>query len=283
MKKLSLIFISFIVSFTLTAQGPLDGYFKGRNVLDLAFSIGAQGASTYTGANGTFAASRTLFMGSLFAEYGLTDRIDIIATLPFITSQFQDAGLYIKAKMIDGRIAGRPFTLAPGIGFSTPASKYDPKSFNSIGQRASLLHGHLIAQSTLFGNFSLQAQGAYHYSLETVPSSVTVSSKLIYSKDSWYLDAWYEYQKGQGDVSYMGSIPYDSFREFFVDYNRIGGVIYKGLDKGWGVFVNASTILNGMNTFNTTTVMGGFVKKFDFAKREMERAMGNQKPRNKFN
>lgn len=268
MKKINLVGI-LIFSFSIQsslAQGPLDGYFKGKNILDVAVSLGAQGATTYTGANGKFDYGRTLFMGSIFAEYGITDRLDVVATLAFITEQFQDAGLYVKAKLIDANLGGRPFTLAPGIGFSTPVSNYNTEIKNAIGQRASLVHGHLIAQSALFGNFSLQVQGAYHYSIETVPSSYTFSSKLIYSKNSWYFDAWYEYQKGQGDKSLFGTIPYTSFREFFVDYNRIGGVIYRGLDKGWGVFVNASQILNGQNTFNTTAVMGGFVKKFDFGK-----------------
>ncbi len=282
LKTTSVIILLFITTI-ITAQGPLDGYFKGRKVLDLAVSGGVQTANMYFKADGPFNYSRTLPMASVFAELGITDRLDVIATLPFINDKLQDIGLYAKVKMIDARLFSRPLTIAPGIGFSAPVSNYNTEIKNAIGQRATQFHGHLIAQTTLFGNVSLQIQGTYHYALDPVPSSITASSKLIYSKNSWYLDCWYEYQQGQGEITFGGPIPYSSFREFTVDYNRIGGVIYKGLDNNWGIFVNASTILNGLDTFNTTTVMGGFVKKFNILEHQKKRYLeDSQVPRNKF-
>ena len=268
MTKSILAFFLVVLFFSnILSQGALDGYFKGKNILDLAVSAGFQTANSYTGAKGDLPFERTLPMASIFAEYGVNDKFDVILTLPYINNKFQDLGAYAKVKMLDKQIAGRNFTLASGLGFSTPASKYETEILNAIGQRATQFHGHLIAQSNLSSHFTFQVQGAYHYALDPVPSSITASGKLIFTHKKWYLDAWYEYQKGQGDISYQGTVPFTSFRQFFVDYQRVGGVVYKGLENNWGVFVNASTIFEGMNTFNTTTVMVGFVKKFDFSKK----------------
>ena len=124
MRNFALLSLSFLVAFTITAQGPLDGYFKGRKVLDIAVSGGVQTANMYYKADGPFDYSRTLPMASVFAELGITDRFDVIATLPFINDKLQDIGLYAKVKLIDARLFSRPLTIAPGIGFSTPVSNY---------------------------------------------------------------------------------------------------------------------------------------------------------------
>ncbi len=212
---LSFFFLAILAATSTFAQGPLDGYFKGKKILDLAVSAGFQTASTYTGAKGPFPYARTLPMASIFAEYGLNKRFDVIVTLPFISNKFQDIGAYAKIKMLDKQISGRTFTLASGLGFSAPTNNYNTEIKNAIGQRATQFHGHLIAQSNLSSNFTFQLQGAYHYALDPVPSSITASGKLIYTYKKWYLDAWYEYQKGQGDISYQGTVPYTSFRQFF--------------------------------------------------------------------
>lgn len=264
------IYFIFVTMFCtrLFSQGPLDGYFKGKKILDVAISGGVQTATTYTGANGPFDYGRTLPMASIFAEYGINNRLDVIVTLPIINFNLQDLGAYAKIKMVEKQFAGRTFTLASGLGFSAPVSNYDTEIKNAIGQRATQFHGHLIAQSNLSSHFTFQMQGAYHYALDPVPSAVTASGKLIFSHNKWYADAWYEYQKGQGNISFGGAIPNTSFRQFSVDYHRIGGVVFRGLENNWGVFVNASSILKGLNTFNTTSIMAGFVKKIDFSQKK---------------
>lgn len=278
-------FLSLFCFNSAYTQGPLDGYFKGNRVLDVVLAGGFQTANNYFTVKGDVDDyTRFLGMGSLFAEYGLNEKVDLVASLPFIGDKFQDVGLYAKFKMVEARISGRPFVIVPGIGVSTPVSDYNTQSTNSIGQAATQFHGHLIGQTTLFGNVSMQIQGAYHYALDPVPSAITASGKLIYSKDSWYLDAWYEFQQGQGDINYQ-TPQIGTFREFSVDHHKIGGVIYKGLQNNWGMFVNASTVVDGLNTFNTTVVMVGFNKKINFLDRQIKQykaELAKSSPRAKF-
>ncbi len=290
MSRISILLISLISITTCSnvqAQGPLDGYFKGERVLDVVLSGGFQTANNYIGGSQqNFNFSRTLGMAGLFAEYGVNNRFDLVTSIPFIGDKFQDAGFYAKYKLVDGRISGRPFVIVPGIGFSTPISNYNTESTSAIGQAATQFHGHLIFQTTLFGNFSLQAQGAYHYALDPVPSAATVSGKLIYTKDNWYLDAWYEYQQGQGEFSYPLSGDATSFRQLTVNHHKVGGVIYKGLKNNWGMFVNGSYVIDGLNTFNMAVVMVGFNKKINFLERQIKQykaELAKSSPRAKFN
>lgn len=80
------------------AQGPLDGYFKGERVLDMVFSGGFQTANEYYGGEQTFDYSRTLGMAGLFAQYGVNNRFDLVASIPFISDKLQDGAFYAKYK-----------------------------------------------------------------------------------------------------------------------------------------------------------------------------------------
>ncbi len=269
MKKIFLLLILSLVFCLKTentySQGPLDGYFKGKNTLDFVVSAGVQNANKYYLENNTLEIPRTLFTSGIFAQYGVTNYFDIIATIPFIDKNLQDGSLYAKFRLLNKNYTGRNFTLAAGVGASAPLSNYNTESSASIGQRATQFHGHLIMQSDIAGPVKLQVQGAYHYAVDPVPSNYTASAKIIYAPGTWYFDAWFEFQKSEGDIYYLGK-PATSFREFAVEYNKVGGVIYKGLKNNYGVFVNYSKIISGKGTYNTALYMVGFNKKFEFSK-----------------
>jgi hypothetical protein len=263
--KMKVVFIlNLFLSITLTAfsQSAIDGFLKGKNTLDIAISGSYQTADDYFGNAGKFKYNRDLYIFNAFAEYGITDKLDVIATLPFIGDKLQDGGLYAKYKVTDFSFAKQKLSIIPALGLTAPLSNYKTQSGAAIGQRATQFHGHLVLQTTLPAGFYWQVQGAYHYALNPVPSSYTFSSKLMYTYKKLYLDFWYEYQKGLGTNTYPTSGV--DFRTLTVDYEKIGGVIFYNLAKNWGVFVNGSYIMDGLDTFQSTTISVGFTKKIVF-------------------
>lgn len=244
------------------SQGAVDGFFKGKKVLDLAFSMSYQTADEYFGNAGKFDYKRDLYMASVFAEYGISNKFDLIATIPYIGDKLQDGGIYAKYKVADFGFLKQRISIIPALGFTSPLSSYNTQSGRAIGQRATQFHGHLVIQTTLPVGFYWQVQGAYHYALDPVPSSYTFSSKLMYTYGKLYTDIWYEYQKGLGTNTYPTAGV--DFRTLTVDYQKVGGVVFYTLKNNWGAFINGSYIFTGLDTFLATTVSIGFTKKIEF-------------------
>lgn len=250
------------------AQGTIDGFLKGKNTLDLALSGSYQTATEYFGNAGKFNYERKLVMVGVFAEYGISEKLDVVATIPFIADKLQDGGLYAKYKMAELSVFGQKLSIIPAAGVTSPLSRYVTQSGQAIGQQATQFHGHIVFQTTLPAGFYWQIQGAYHHALNPVPSSYTLSSKLMYTFKKLYVDFWYEYQKGLGSITYpMSGV---DFRTLTVDYQRIGGVVFTNVGKNWGVFLNASYVLDGLDTFQSTTLSAGLTKKIIFHSKKSE-------------
>lgn len=241
-------------------QGPIDGFYKGKNNLDIALSGGFQTADTYVGSFGPITYERTFGQGSVFAEYGLTSSFDVIATLPFINSNFQDFGVYLKKRIMKSTSDKHQISLAGG--YSGPASNYNTQSGLAIGQQAHQFIGKLVYQVSLPMGFYFQCQGGYNHNLDPVPSSYTFSGKLMYSNSNWYLDAWFNQQTGLGNLYYPENN--QDFRELNVIYTQVGGTIYRTISERFGCFLNYSQIIDGNGTFLTKSANAGFVYKFHF-------------------
>lgn len=255
------------LNLTLTyAQGPIDGFYKGKNKLDVAVSGGFQTAKTYVGSNGAFSYKRSLGQGSLFAEYGITNSFDAIATLPYVGSNLQDFGIYLKKRLLKLKGETHQFSLAGG--FNGPASNYATQSGLAIGQQAQQLIGKLVYQVGLPKGFYLQCQGGYNHNFDPVPSSYVYSGKFIYGSDKWYFDFWLANQTGLGD-KYYPQFNAD-FRQLNVSFTQIGGTIYRSFNSRFGAFFNFSQIVQGKGTFLTKSANAGFVYKFDFNRTKEE-------------
>lgn len=259
MKTLSTVAV-FLALITAHGQGPIDGFYKGKNKLDVAFSGGYQSTDTYIGSNGAFTYNRKLGQASIFAEYGITTSLDVIATLPFIGGGFQDYGLYLKKRLFKRKGETHQFSLAGG--YSGPASNYATQSGTAIGQQARQFISKLVYQVALPKGFYFQCQGGYNYNLNPVPSSYVFAGKLMYGSDKWYFDFWLANQTGLGDKYYPNFNA--DFRQLNVSFTQIGGTLYRTFSPKWGAFLNFSQIVQGKGTFLTSSVNAGFVYKFDF-------------------
>ena len=263
MKAIGIIGAVLLSASMVQAQGLVDGYFKGKGKLDVAISASYQSTSKYFAGNKEIHFNRQTTSFGVFGEYGITEKWDVIANVPFINTGFQDMGLFTKYELIDKKIgeAGK-LSVIPAIGVFFPLSNYNTESSQAIGQRATQIQPKLVVQWNIGNGMFIQAQSGYNYAFEPNRPSLPASIKWGYSFGKNYIDVWYDHQTGFGDKDYLGSVPYDSFREFVVSYDRIGGVFYRTLGKKWGAFVNGAYTIGGRNTAKGPVFGAGVVLKF---------------------
>ena len=259
--KVAIICISVLIvaSGTPLAQGVVDGFFKGKNNADIALSLAFDNSSKYFAGTNKIDLKRSLFSVGVFGEYGLTEKWDIIASLPVINGKPQDATIFTKYEAARIKLKSASLSIIPAVGVSFPASNYNTETGQAIGQRATRIQPKLVVQLALKNGLFFQAQSGYNYALSPVTSSVPFSFKTGFSKGRIYMDAWFDFQQGFGIKDYQGSVPFDSFRELVVSYTKIGGVFYFAINKHWGTFINGSQVLRGRNTPVATTIGTGVV------------------------
>ena len=256
----SLLFIS-LAQPTLWAQGPIDGFFKGKRNLDLALSGGFQTADTYVGSNGPFTYERDFYFASAFGQFGITERWDVIATVPFIQNSLQDGQIWTKY----GIVQKPKFTLLAAAGWSAPLNDYPTQSGQAIGQRASQGMTRLVAQYSLPLGLYVQIQGGYDAALRPVPHNYLFSTKLMYASSKWYFDVWFFQQNSLGDKVYPAFN--QDFRQLAVTYSQVGATIYKPLGKRQGIALNFSSIVDGLGIFKSNSASLAWIFKMNFLKK----------------
>lgn len=262
-----IVFLILIFSPTaIFSQGNVDGFFKAKGELDLAFSGSYSGSTKYFRTNGTIDYDRSQLILGAYGIYGITDKWNVILSLPLINFKPQDGSIFTKYRLIHHASKKSDFTLAPALGISFPMSNYQTQSGQAIGQQATIIQPKLVMQFKHFKNWFIQAQGGYNYALNPVPSSVGSSVKIGYIYKKWYFDTWFDYQFGIGGADYGIGSP--DFRTLGVSHNRVGGVIYKNIGEKSGLFLNGSYIFSGRNIGNAITISTGYVIKLKTTKKE---------------
>jgi hypothetical protein len=257
MKPSVLLYIFLSTTYTFS-QGNIDGFFKSKGQLDLAFSASFSASKHYLMRQDKIEIPRSQAIVSTFGIYGLTDNWSVIVSLPLINLELQDASVFTKYKLAHCTSKNGELTLAPAVGISFPMSKYDPETPQAIGQRATVVQPKLLLQYKHLKNWFIQAQGGYNYAIDPVPSAFVASTKVGYIYEKWYFDIWADYQYGIGGEDYEGAL---SFRELGVSYAKLGGVIYRNIGDSSGVFFNGSYIFSGRNIGQAFYLSTGYVLK----------------------
>lgn len=246
----------------VSSQGLVDGFFKGKGNVDVALSATFQGSQHFFAGNERIDLDRAILSLSAFAEYGITEKWDVIGNVPVINLQLQDASFYTKYELVSTKIKGKKLSIIPALGFSLPLFNYATETSQAIGQRATVFGGRLVVQQELPKGMFVQVQSGYNYALAPVTSSVPFSIKWGLSFGKNYTDVWFDHQTGFGNKDYLGAVPFTSFRELVVSYHRIGGVFYRQFNQKLGGFVNYSYTINGRNTAQAIGIGTGIVLKF---------------------
>ncbi len=268
------------------AQGPLDGYLKGKGVLDLAPSISFNSASKFDGPNNqTYNEPFKGQLFNLFAEYGLTEKFDIVATAAAVftplQSGLQDGGLFVKYRPVYTPMgkAGKLGVMF-GTGATFPIGNYEPTATGALGQKAVTVPARLIMQwETPLGLF-LNLTGGYNFRLDDLkekdiafirqqrpgyepidpPNFTTFLVKVGFPARHFYLDGWAEWQHTQGGADYVQNVP-DLSQAYGVSYTQVGGTAYYSDNGRTGFYFSGGYILGGRNTSRILRITFGMVFK----------------------
>lgn len=219
-----------LAAFTATdrgvhAQGPLDGYLKGRGVLDLAPSFSFMSGNTFMGvADARYDLPWRGSMLGLFGEYGLSERVDIVATGAYIftseNSGLQDGSLHVKYRpFYRERDNGERIGVLLATGLQFPLARYEIINAGALGQRALTVPLALMGQWETVPGVFFHLQAAYHHRLDRLqemdvsairqqrpdfqpvePASFyTALFKVGFPARRFYTDAGYSFSIRRGD------------------------------------------------------------------------------------
>jgi hypothetical protein len=268
----------------LHAQGPLDGYLKGKGVLDVVPSLSFNSARQFLGAEGQRYDEG--FRGNtlaLFAEYGLTEHLDAVATAAYVFTEtqsgLQDGGLHLKYRPVYRPMGNvGHLGLLVGAGASFPLARYDIVAAGALGQRALTLPVRFIVQwDTPVGLF-FNLTGGYHWRLDRLteadiqairrvrpafqpvePSDFyTALFRIGFPAARYYLDAWAEYQHTPGGTDYVPGVP-DLPQAYGVSFTQIGGTAYYSEGGRLGFILSGAYMLRGRNTAQMLRLTAGIV------------------------
>ncbi len=222
---------------------------------------------------------------SLYAAYGLTDKLDLVLNAPYIQSKgsateatladlnfenerkgLQDISLHLKYSFANIDFGASKLRLMGTIGVQTPLGQYEVEeglqSIIAIGNHSTrvnaLASAHYQTESGVFAT----AQGGYSMRSGDVPDAVISEFKVGYAASKFYVDA---YVAGQLSTSGV-DILQDGFTGVFpttrVSYSRIGASVYVPVSGGFGVAGGASAYVDGRNVGKSTAYYGAVVYSF---------------------
>jgi hypothetical protein len=200
--------LCFLSVFSSRAQTDLDGLLIKKNQLRVGVTAGSSSFKDFWA--GTQKRDYTSFGRltttnvMLAANYGITNKINVIAALPYVRTKgdvgpnnqqegLQDLSVTAKWAAWGRKLGkGRLTTFLIG-GYSTPVSDYNPDFLPySIGLKSQQVIGRIMADYQL-GNWTVTASGSYIYR-----NNVTLDRDNYYTTEMYYSD-----EVRMPDVSYF--------------------------------------------------------------------------------
>lgn len=226
---------------------------------------------------------------NLYATYGLTDKVDVVLSLPYIQSKgnadaavisdfnqqpataaqgytnirqgLQDGTVLLKFKSYTREIGGSIVDLLGVASVSTPLSDYQTNTglgyIIAIGNRATKYTAAGVAHVKTSSGVFVTGQVGYSLRTGQVPHALIGEAKIGYAGPKTYLEAFAAFQESNGgtDITEAG------FNDFFpatrVNFVRLGGSLYQPIAKGVGVILGASTYVAGRNIGKATGYSAG--------------------------
>ncbi|NJK83686.1 MAG: hypothetical protein HC912_07585 [Saprospiraceae bacterium] len=292
MQKSSLLgtLVLMVLYFSMEAQSPLSGFMngKGRGAIALSSSM-EQYDEVFlvpNDANGVPVFEEVdINSTSLFASYGISDRLDVVMTLPYIKttgnasetvlnrlgfentrSGVQDLSVFVKYNPFSTKVGESDLNFLIGAGLRTPLGDYRVdeglQSILAIGNRATSFNGLAIAKLRTPSGIFLTTQAGYSFRNNEVPNALLGEIKLGYAGSRIYAEAWYAGQISKDGVNILG----EGFAGFFpatdVSYTRAGASVYVPIIGGFGVSGGINQYLTGRNIGKATGYFGGLVLTF---------------------
>ncbi|WP_299885052.1 transporter [uncultured Lacinutrix sp.] len=275
------------------AQGLVDGFFtnKGEANFSLSYS-NSQFDSFFVGktkVDGVPAHGKiTQSIFNFYANYGITDRLTAIVSLPYITaegdgvddpingtneqSDLQDLNVMVKYALFKEELKNGSTTYFVAAGGSLPLG-YEPNGILSIGNGAPSIDAkigmHYKNNTGFFGTlaFGYTVRGEADNNLNVgdgsnfdAPNSINSLIKLGYATGKIYVDAWFDSQYSKNNnIDIANGNFFGNFPETQVNYSRVGANVFVPITNTIGLNAGIGTTVDGRNLGNSTTYTGGII------------------------
>jgi hypothetical protein len=206
---------------------------------------------------------------TLFTQYGLTDRVTLVANLPYVNTRgdgiagfaergLQDLAALVKVRLVSaGRSVRSSVVLAGGI--RTIASNYEGNKPVSIGDGT--------ADGLIRAVYMLRA-GRFYWSQQVgldlrggeAPDGFPIYTELGVGIGPGALSAMYKGYLADGGTD-IGD-PGFTFPSNKDEYHRVGVKGYLRLSGGWGATAMVFTTLSGRNSADATGFSAGIVVRY---------------------
>lgn len=217
---------------------------------------------------------------NLYATYGLTSKIDVILTLPYIRSEgqaniraftssnytnsregLQDITGVLKFKSYSKEIGNSIVDVLGVIGVSTPASNYKSAKgleyIIAIGNRSTKVAASGLVHVKMASGLFVTGQAGYSLRSIDVPNAFISEGKVGYAGPKTYVDAYVSVQKSNGGTDVIQPGFDGSFTATRVDYVRIGASAFRPIAKGLGLTLGVSRYVAGRNVGQSTGFSAG--------------------------
>jgi hypothetical protein len=281
----------FMLPLTMAAQSPISGFMKAKGEGSITVTQSREDYSDVflvpnkVNSVPVFNEVTTKSV-SLYAEYGFSDRLNFVVSLPYIQttgeatpatlanngfenerSGFQDVSIYGKYKIKSYEVMSGNLDIIGALGVETPLGDYNVdeglQSIIAIGNRSTDITGLAIANYK--HNSGVFAIGQVGYSVRSndVPNAVISELKLGYAASVIYGDIFIANQlSGSDGVDILG----EGFTGFFpatrVNYTRIGANMFVPIVKGFGLTAGVNTYIAGRNLGDSTGAYSGLSFSF---------------------
>lgn len=251
------------------SQGKIDGFYRGHGNATIVLGFGFEDSKRYFAGRTKVDLSRNVYYANLFASYGISENLDAQISIPYLISDdnydFQDLNFFAKYRFYQNDTESGNLQLSFGAGLSTPISDYEIGGLNDLGQQATIIDTRAMIHYHFKTNWFTTLQSGFSYKFEEVPNSVPFVLKIGKAASKWYYDLYYEYQYSFGGTDYLGTPRPQNFREFGVDYHKVGGTAFTHISQNLGFYGSFSYILAGRNTFQGPSY--GLGLSYDFKRK----------------
>jgi hypothetical protein len=243
------------------AQGPIDGYMRGKNETDIALTYAYEKYTQYWFGSELQDRELTTKTASFYVAHGLGSRFNLIVSVPYVWTldekSLQDAILAIKFRNEAKEYSHGKLSKITGIGFSFPIGDYDINAENPIGEKAvSFLLRYLMQYQSNQGWFVHLQSGMEFRFVPIAKLGIPVVFKAGWGGRKLYFDAWLDFFH-TFNSGINQSITAGEGSQFL----KIGGTIYYGITPHFGVFVGGAKFLSGKNIGKANRVNLGVVWK----------------------
>ncbi len=248
----------------------INGFLPSRGHGDLAVSYTAEGYDEFwvgtTKVSDPGVGEVDINSFSVWLQWGLTDRLAIVANLPYVDASsdglggFEDSGLQDLSVLLKLRfLSSGPHNLVGAVGVRTAAQDYEANLPVDLGDNTTDVLLRLVYQFQT-QTFYISQQVGYDLRSDEAPDGFPLYTELGFTAGRVTFGGFYSYLSAD-DGTDIGD-PGFTFPSNKEEYSRAGVKLYARVTEMVGLSAAYFTTLDGRNTGDTDGLSAGAVFSF---------------------